>query len=170
MQSSTSYQTKEIQNIEQENIAFFDRRMFRVSYPFSVAVGTPVVIKFASAVNFVLRSQILSVTANGLTYEAVVGGAESGSFSTPIQTWGVNRMTESDAPAYVSQVTLNTGGAVTGGVVAETIAIAASNQTPNTTDTIAAKRGLPAGNYFLRMTASGGTATGTLSLLWEERP
>ena len=170
MKSSTEYQVKELQHIEQWSIAFFDRRVFRISYPFSIAVDSPRVIKFSAPCEFILRSQVVSVNENGVSYEAIVGGTPSGVFSAPITAWGVNRMIEVQSAPYVGQVTVSTGGEVTGGLVAETLIVAGSNQSPTVVESISSPRGLPVGDYYLRMTASGGTATGTLALLWEERP
>lgn len=170
MSNNALYQVKEMQNIVQSEIAFFDRRMFRISYAYSVEAGVPQTIKFSSPVNFILRSQVVAATSNGILYEAVVGGTPSGSFSQSITTWGVNRMNEVDQAAYLSQVSISTGGSVSGGAIAETISIASSNQSPNITDTITQPRGLPAGDYYLRLTSLGGNAVGTIALVWEERP
>lgn len=150
---------------------FFDRREFRISVELSVEVATPLVFKFSSPVNFILWEQSLSVDANMVKFEAVVGGTPGGTFATPITIWGKNRM--DIIPEYIGQVTVSTGGSVTGGQVAEVLRVKSSGATGQQTsigEAVATERGLPAGDYYLRLTAIGGTATGTFSLVWEERP
>lgn len=112
------------------SLALTEKRLFRISYEYSVPDTTPLVLRFISPCNFILHSQVIAVDANDVKYEAVVNGTPSGSFSTPLTIWALNRMS----------------------------------------DTLRYKRDLPPGDYYLRITASGGTATGTLALLWEERP
>jgi len=150
---------------------FFERREFRISQELSIPVDTPLVIKFSSPVNFILWEQVIACDAHLIKFEAVVGGTPSGAFSTPITIWGKNRMDEQ--PAYIGQVTISTGGSVTGGQVAEVLRIKSGNSTAQQASvgsTVSSERGLPAGDYYLRLTADGGTATGTISLVWEERP
>lgn len=149
---------------------FFERREFRISQELSIETATPLVIKFSSPINFILWEQVVSCDAHMIKFEAVVGGAEGGTF-TPIPIWGKNRMTEQ--PEYAGQITVSSGGTVTGGSVAEVLRIKSANATAQQSSvglTVSSERGLPAGDYYLRLSAEGGTATGTFSLVWEERP
>lgn len=150
---------------------FFERREFRISQELSIPTGTSLVFKFSSPVNFILWEQVIVCDANLIKFEAVVGGTPGGTFDTPITIWGKNRMTEQ--PAYAGQVTISTGGTVTGGQVAEVLRIRSANATAQQSsigETVSSERGLPTGDYYLRLSAEGGTATGTISLVWEERP
>lgn len=153
------------------SLALNDKRLFRVSYEYSVPDTTPLVLRFSAPCNFILHSQVIAVDANDVKYEAVVGGTPSGSFSTSITVWGVNRM--NDTPNINPRVTVNAGGSVTGGQIAEVLRVHTASGTgaqSSITDSIAYKRALPPADYYLRITATGGTATGTFALLWEERP
>ena len=157
--------------VDNGQTGFFERREFRISQELSIPTDTPLVIKFSSPVNFILWEQVISCDAHLMKFEAIVGGTPSGAFSTPVTIWGKNRMTEQQA--YQGQVTVSTGGTVTGGQVAEVLRIRAANATAQQSsvgETVSSERGLPAGDYYLRLSAEGGTATGTISLVWEERP
>ena len=156
--------------VDSGQTGFFERREFRISQELSIPTATPLVIKFSSPVNFILWEQVVVCDANTLKFEAVVGGTPGGTF-TPIPIWGKNRMTEQ--PEYAGQITVSSGGTVTGGSVAEVLRIKSANATAQQSSvglTVSSERGLPAGDYYLRLTAEGGTATGTISLVWEERP
>ena len=149
---------------------FFERREFRISEELNIPTGTSLVYRFESPVNFILWEQVLECDANLLKFEAVVGGAQGGTF-TPVAIWGKNRMTEQ--PEYIGQVTVGKGGAVTGGQVAEVLRIQAAGATAQRSSvgqTVGSERGLPAGVYHLRLSAIGGDVTGTFVLVWEERP
>lgn len=153
------------------SLALMEKRLFRISYEYSVPDATPLVFKFSAPCNFVLHDQTVAIDANDMKYEAVVGGTPSGSFTSPVTIWAVNRMT--DTPNLNPLVSINTGGAVTGGQIAEVLRIHTASGTgaqSSIVSSVAYQRMLPPGDYYLRMTASGGTATGTLALLWEERP
>lgn len=162
--------TKRIK-VDQGQTGFFERREFRISIELNVAVGTPLVLKFSSPVNFILWEQSLSVDANMIKFEAVLGGTTGGAFDTPVQAWGKNRMTIE--PEYIGEVTISSGGSITGGQVAEVLRVKSAGATGQQTSVggnIASERGLPPGDYYLRFTAEGGTATGTFALVWEGRP
>jgi hypothetical protein len=149
---------------------FFERREFRISQELNISSGTSLVYKFSSPVNFILWEQAFECDANLLKFEAVVGGAEGGTF-TPVAIWGKNRMTEQ--PEYIGQVSINTGGSVAGGQVAEVLRIKASGATAQRVsvgNTAGSERGFPPGDYYLKLSAIGGNVTGTFALVWEERP
>lgn len=150
---------------------FFSRREFRISQELNIPSGTSITYKFSSPVNFILWEQVLECDANLLKFEAVVGGTPSGTFATQVAIWGKNRMTEQ--PEYVGVVTITTGGSVTGGQVAEVLRLQAAGSNAQRSSiglAVGSERGLPAGDYYLRLSAIGGNVTGTFALVWEERP
>lgn len=149
---------------------FFERREFRISEELTIPTGTSLVYRFESPVNFILWEQVIECDANLLKFEAIVGGTEGGSF-TPVTIWGKNRMTEQ--PEYARQVTVSKGGTVTGGQVAEVLRLQAAGATAQRVsvgNAVGSERGLPAGVYYLKLSAIGGDVTGTFALVWEERP
>lgn len=157
--------------VDQAQTGFFERREFRISLELNIETSAPLVLKFSSPVNFILWEQVLSVDANMVKFESIVGGTPVGAFSTPVPIWGKNRM--NIEPEHIGQVAITTGGTVTGGQVAEVLRVKSFGATGRQTSiggSVASERGLPAGDYYLRLTAVGGTATGTLALMWEERP
>lgn len=157
--------------VDNGQTGFFERREFRISIELNIQTGTALTIKFSAPVNFILLEQSIACDANMLKFEAVVGGTPSGTFDTVIPVWGKNRMTE--RPTYTGQITASSGGSVSGGQVAEVIRIKSSNATAQQTTVngdIGTERGLPAGDYYLRLSASGGDVTGSFALAWEERP
>lgn len=157
--------------VDNGQTGFFERREFRISQELSILSGQSLTFRFSSPVNFILWEQVLECDANLLKFEAVVGGTPSGTFNTPVPIWGKNRMTEQ--PEHVGQVTISTGGTVTGGQLAEVLRIQAAGATAQRSSvggTIGSERGLPAGDYYLRLSAIGGDVTGTFALVWEERP
>ena len=150
---------------------FFERREFRISQELSIASGQALTFKFSSPVNFILWEQVLECDANLLKFEAVVGGTPIGTFNTPVPIWGKNRMTEQ--LEHTGVVTIHTGGSVTGGQVAEVLRIQAAGATAQRSsvgNSVGSERGLPPGDYYLRLSAIGGNVTGTFALVWEERP
>jgi hypothetical protein len=69
-------------------------------------------------------------------------------------------------------ITFGKGGTVTGGQVAEVLRMKAGsgNQRSSVGGGVGSERGLPAGVYLLKFSAPSGDITGTISLVWEERP
>lgn len=148
---------------------FFERREFRISEEISIANGANLVYRLESPVNFILWEQSYQCDENLLKFEAIIGGTEGGTF-TPVPIWGKNRMSEQ--PAYTVVITLSKGGTVTGGQVAEVLRMKAGsgNQRSSVGGGVGTERGLPAGVYLLKFSAPAGDVTGTISLVWEERP
>lgn len=148
---------------------FFQRREFRISEEVSIPSGTSLVYRFESPVNFILWEQSYSCDENLLKFEAIVGGVEGGVFTT-VTIWGKNRMTEQ--PAYAGVITVGKGGTVAGGHVAEVLRLksGSNSQRSSVGGGIGSERGLPPGVYLLRLSAPSGDVTGTISLVWEERP
>lgn len=153
---------------------FFAGREFRTFYEFSIAAGASVYLKFVSPIDFQLFEQSLTVDAGSIRFAAYTGGTEAGSFNTALPIIGKNRMASRPQPYYNAQITLHTGGSVSGGTEVEVFRVITSGATAQQVTVGGAQsteRGLPAGTYYLRLqNISSGTATGVYSLFWEERP
>lgn len=165
------YQRNEF--LEEQNRAsaergFWEGREFRLE----LSIAGPVVIKFESPVDFILRSQTLASNDGLATFKAwgASQGTPGGTFATPVNVLPNNGM--SDAPVYARQTTINTGGTFTptgGQVPRETIDILASTATAQiaTVGSSSIKaRGLPAGTYYLAFTGTNAK----YKLIFEERP
>lgn len=158
---------------------FFAGRMFR-SYLESVipVAGPPVQFRFTSPVDFILWSQILTLTQGALQLRIYTGATPSGSW-TPLPVIGVNRMAERPQPYYEPQVTIDTGGDFTGGTEVDVMLVRCGanqgNQSSQNSGGETSERGLPAGIYYGRLsTLTGGVtvidaAQMVYSLYWEER-
>lgn len=150
-----------------------DGREFRAFYEFSIAAAAQATIRFVSAVPFILLEQVLAVDAGGIKFSPTVGPTPSGTYNNVIAPVGVNRHIDRPAPYYESQITLTSGGDITGGTVVEVIRAVAANggQASSVGASIASERALPAGTYYLKLLSiDAGTSTGVYSLRWEERP
>jgi hypothetical protein len=142
--------------------------------------GPAVSFRFTSPIDFILWSQVLTLTQGALRFEVFTGAV------TPSGTWtflpiiGVNRMAERPAPNYAPQVTIESGGAFTGGTPVDLMLIRSSVNQGNSSSQNAggetSERGLPAGVYYGRFSTLTGGVTVTdaaqmiYSLQWEERP
>lgn len=158
---------------------FFEGREFRSFLEFSIASGQSLWIKVSAPVAFILFEQSLTVDAGGIRFSAFAGATGSGTYSTPLPVIGKNRLPnrriyETVSGYYEPQITLETGGAATGGQLVETFRVVASGATAQQSTVggiVATERGLPAGDYYLKLeNISNSTATGVYSLFWEERP
>lgn len=150
---------------------FFAGREFRSFYEFSIATGQSVVIKFTSPVDFVLFQQNLTVDAGSIKYTAEITGTDGGSF-TALPVIGKNRMAERPQPYYTALATIGQGGTFSGGTIVDVARVVTSGATAQqiTVGLTSDERGLPAGDYYIRLSSFGnGTATGVYSLFWEER-
>ena len=165
--------------VDPAQTGFFEGREFRTFYEFNIPSGQSVIIKFSSTVDFILFKQSLEVDAGAIRLSAITGATESTAFATPLPVIGKNRMsTRRKYPTgsgfYETQVTLNSGGTITGGTVVEVARVVSSNATAQQ-QTVGGQqsdeRGLPAGTYHLKLeNLSNNAATGVYSLFWEERP
>lgn len=152
---------------------FFEGREFRSFVEFSIPSGQSVVYKFSIPVNFILFEQNMTVHAGGVKYTAEVGGTFSGSFTTDLPIVGKNRMSTRPQPYCVSQASITTGGTYAGGQIIDVARLVTSGSTAQqaTVGLSSTERGLPAGDYCVRLTnLSNGTSTGVYNIFWEERP
>lgn len=162
---------------------FFAGRFFR-SYLESVipVAGPAVSARLTSPIDFILWSQVLTLTQGAIRCEVfplATGVVPSGSW-TALPSIGVNRMSERPAyngAQYAPQVTVETGGAFTGGVASDLLLIRAAGQNGQASNvgTSQSERGLPAGTYYIRFsTLTGGltvndAAQMVYAIEWEER-
>lgn len=158
---------------------FFAGRMFRTYTEQVIPVAGPSVqFRFTSPVDFILWSQVLTLTQGAVRLTIVTGATPSGVW-TSLPVIGVNRMAERPQPYYTSVCTVDTGGNFSGGTEVDRMIVRASsnvgNQGSQNVGGEVSERGLPAGVYFGRIeTLTGGVAPVDAaqllySLSWEER-
>lgn len=163
--------------VDSGQTGFFARRQWRLSHEFIDLDATPVVLRVAMPVNFIIHLQSLSVDSGGVALRAyrTGQGTPAGTFSTPVPMYSVNFMTEQ--LAYAFQGAVDTGGAFTPSAPAvETIRVRTSGATAQQTTVSAAQtgeRGLSADTYYLvisKLAGVSGGSSGVYSLIVEERP
>lgn len=159
---------------------FFAGRMFRSFVELIIPVAGPTVqFRFTSPIDFILWSQVLTLTQGGIQLEIYTGATDSGGWTTALPIIGVNRMSERPAPFYTPLITIDTGGNFTGGTRADVMLVNSGSNQGNSSSQNAGgettERGLPAGTYFGRFsTLAGGIAPLDAAhllytLTWEER-
>lgn len=159
---------------------FFAGRMFRSFVNLVIPVAGPAVsFKFVSPVDFILWSQVLTLTQGAIQLDVYAGATEATAFSTSLPIIGVNRMSERPQPYYTPLVTISSGGTFTGGTLVDTMLVNSGSNLGNSasqnTGGETTERGLPAGTYFGTFsTLAGGIAPVDAahllySLTWEER-
>lgn len=158
---------------------FFAGRMFR-SYTEQIipVAGPSVQFRFTAPIDFILWSQVLTLTQGAIRLEIYTGATPSGVW-TPLPVFGINRMSERPSPFYTSLCTVDVGGDFSGGTEVDRVIVRASsnvgNQGSQNVGGEVSERGLPAGVYFGRLsTLTGGVAPVDAaqliySLSWEER-
>ena len=158
---------------------FFAGRMFRTYTEQVIPVAGPSVqFRFVAPVEFILWSQILTLTQGAIRLQVYTAATPSGVW-TELPIFGINRMLERPQPYYVGQCTVATGGDFTGGTEVDRMNVRASsnlgNQGSQNVGGEVTERGLPAGTYYGRLsTLTGGIAPVDAaqlmySLSWEER-
>lgn len=153
---------------------FFEGREFRTFRELNIPSGQSVYLRFESPVDFILFEQSLTLDAGSVRFTAIIGATEDTPFNTVEPVIGKNRMAQRRQPYYTPQVTVKSGGTITGGTVVELFRVVAANATAQQQTVGGAnqsERGLPASVTYLRIENLGtGAATGVYSLFWEERP
>lgn len=159
--------------VDQGQTGFFEGREFRSFIELNIAAGTNIVLKFVSPIDFILFEQRLVVDAGSCKFSAITGGTEGGTYNTSLPIIGKNRMASRPSPYYNPQITISTGGTITGGTIVEVVRVVAANATAQQQSVGGindSERGLPAGTYYLKFENFGsGPVTGVYSLIWEER-
>lgn len=156
--------------VDAAQTGFFEGREFRSFFELNMAGGTSRTFKFVAPCEFVLFGQDLLINAGAVRYEAFVGSTEGDTFNVLVPVIGKNRMLERRAPYYSPQVVISTGGTISGGTNTDLALLDTTNQSGGIGVSLASgeERGLPAGTYYIRLTATG-TVTGVFRLWWEER-
>lgn len=161
---------------------FFAGRFFRSYIEAVIDKGglTPLYARFTSPIDFILWSQVLTLTQGAIRFQAFTGVTFSGAW-TQRPVIGVNRMAERplyDGSYYAPQCTLETGGSFTGGTEVDLLMVrtASTNGQASNTGQTQSERGLPAGQFGLKFSIlTGGLAVNDnaqmlYALEWEERP
>lgn len=162
---------EDVRRIKTQNSseAFEDGRGFRLPYEYSLT-DTPVVLRFVSAVDFMLSSQTLICDQGNIRLDAYRDGTESGIWTT-VPTFKRNIV---DNQAYVGQVIVSTGGAIT--PITPSVDIirvrtsGATAQQSNVSEALNSSRKLSAGTYYLQLSRIDGNdvSTGVYLIEWEE--
>lgn len=151
--------------------SFFDGRQFRTFHEFNMTLAAVQAIKIVVPVNVILYGLVVAIATGEVRVESVAGGAEGGSFSTPLPIFPRNTMTERPTPIYTPQVTMTTGGTHTGGTLLDALIVKTAGNTNFSSSVGAAvgdERGVAPGTYYFRLTAVEATR-GILRARWEER-
>lgn len=175
---------------DQGQTGFWEGREFRSFFEFNLPAGNVQTLKFNSPVNFILLEQNLELDAGSLRMEVFTGAVtEITTFATPVTKVGKNRMTTrrqtygNGSEYYSSVVSVNTHAApvalgssiniasATRTDLQRLVAANATAQQQSVSGGAQSERGIPPGNYYIRLHNFGsGAATGTYSIIWEERP
>lgn len=153
---------------------FFDGREFRTFRELDMASGSGLVIKAVVPLNIILFGLAVELISGSLRVETVAAGTEGGSFSETLPIFPRNTMSERPTPVYATQVSLTAGGTHTGGTTLDVIRAQTSgigSQAGSVGAEGGDERGVGAGTYYFRLTASGtDPAVGVFRARWEERP
>lgn len=157
---------------------FFAGKFFRSYIEAVIPVAGPSVqFQFTSPIDFILWSQVLTITQGAIDFRVYTGATPSGVW-TQRPIIGINRMLQRPLPYYMSQITLEIGGNFSGGTEVDLMKLrtASSNTAAQNVGAESSERGLAAGVYHGRFTTLTGGITVNdaaqliYSLSWEERP
>lgn len=153
---------------------FFAGREFRTFKRYELASAGVEYIKVVSPVNFILQGLGLQVDLGHVHLEAYAGVTEGEAFDVALPILGANRITERPTPLYEAQMTMHDGGTFSGGTLLDLLSVKADAQTSQSTTqdaSVAGERGLPGGNYYLKITNQENSAAELIiRARWEERP
>ncbi len=157
------------------NAGFFTGKEFRTFREFSIASGTSLVIRANVVVNTILLEQGLELDAGSLRITTYLGGTDNGGFTTALPIVAKNFMTSVPQPPYAAQNRLYTGGVYNNnGTVVDihrTVVSTATAAQATIGGSLGLERGLSPNTFYIRLENFGtGSATGTVFLIWEERP
>lgn len=151
---------------------FFAGREARTFHEFSVLSGATLVVKAVAATDVILMDLIVELNSGEVKVYTVTGGTEGGTFSTTLPIIGTNTMSSVPSPAYEHQMVITAGGTHMDGTVLDEIWLDAGLNPAKESavgGSTASVRGVPAGTYYFRITASA-DSTGVFKARWEERP
>ena len=162
-------------------IGLFEGREFRLVRKVEIPAATPLVIRFTSAVDFILLEQQLNTTDGDIEFfawrdnQGTAGGTFAGSF--PVIGKNISGFyREYSGARYASQVTISHGGTFTptdpeayvdydraegAGATAQRVSVRGGDDSA---------RYLAAGTYYLVLSSLNRTSVGRFTLAWEERP
>lgn len=154
---------------------FFAGREFRTFLRLNLATSATQVIKVVVPLNTILFKLAAEITSGNLDVSTRVGGVEGGAFGTPLPIFRTNNMSTIPQPPYVGQLTLATGGTLTGGTeISVLLAKAAdvSAQSSTVGSDPQDERGVAAGTYYFVLTnlSASDAVIGVFEARWEERP
>lgn len=167
--------------VDQAQTSFFEGREFRIARKVTIPAATPLVLRFASSVDFILAEQELNTTTGDIEFFAWRGaqGTPGGTWAGSITPIGKNISAEFrqySGARYASQVVISTGGtftptdanayvdydrAKTAGATAQQASVSGGADS---------SRYLAAGTYYLVLSSLDATSVGRFVLAWEERP
>ncbi len=140
--------------------------------------GTPLVFRFESTKNFILRSQVVESDAGAIRFRAYRSnqGTEGGTFDTDIAIYKVNFI--EGVPSVDTGVNITTGGTFTPaalplGKAVDVVRVKSSTQSNRQitiSGDVGTERGLPPGVYYIVLDRfdGSGTSEGVVSVQWEE--
>lgn len=151
---------------------FFLGNEQRFFHEFNIPSGSSVWFRFTSPIDFILFEQTLTVDSGGIRFTAYTGGTESDTW-TPVTTV-IPKNFMSSAPHYTRQVSIDTGGTLTGGNLREVVRLVSPGSTAHHATVSGGnqtERGLSAGIYYLQLEniANSGASTGVYTITWAER-
>lgn len=173
MLTSERYGTRRLR-VDTGQTSFFEGREFRVSRQ----LNAPIVYRFTCAVDFILFTQFFTIDSGEYEFRAYRSGniTPSGTWTEMPYIFGKNISSSRplfDGSFYETQTLIESGGAITIADAEEYSDIVhlktstATGQISSINGPNGSERYLAAGTYYLSFT---GTATGTATFEWEERP
>lgn len=163
--------------VEPSTEGFWKGMDYRISEEIFVD-ATPLVFRFESTKDFILRNQVIESDAGAMRFRVyrAAQGVEGGTFDNDIPIYKVNFIT--GVPSVDTGVNITTGGSFTPaalplGKAVEVIRVKSSTQSNRQitiSGDIGTERGLPPGIYYIvidRFTGSG-TSEGVVAVQWEE--
>lgn len=166
--------TKQRVRVDVGEPGFFEGRQFRTFKEFSIANGTTYTMKFVVPINIILLYQGMELDSGSVRITNTVGGTPAGTFSETLPVIAKNTMSERPLPLYTPQVVVTAGGSVSGFTTLDihrVVAATATAQQSTVGNVVGDDRGIGVNTYHVLYENFGsGSATGTLSFIWEERP
>jgi hypothetical protein len=154
--------------VQVQSLGFWEGKEFRAYREFSVT-DTSIILRFRATTPFLLTFQSLDLIQGEMRATIVTGATPSGVWSAIPTVVAKNRISSNP----VSTQAIEAGGTYTGGTEREVLLAAAGTGGPVSAQgngqNLAGIRGLPAGDYYITLTAVGLTR-GVYSIEWEDVP
>ncbi len=159
--------------VDDGQTSFFLGTQARTFKELNIAAGTSYYVKIVVPVDVVLFD-VNTVLDNGtIRITTLANPVFSGTWSETLPVIPKNTMASRPSPYYVPQVSLTAGGTATG-VAIDIVRLSVSNSSAKAQSVGSqpySERGVAAGTYCWQIENIGtGSATGTFSSWWEERP